>query len=139
MEHKSLRQDVKVVKRGNKTGITEGILRGIYSSARIDSMSTPGHFYYFNNCFGVYDQDDGPPFFEAGDSGSGVFLIQNHMINPIGIAFARQRFKQLTLVCKIKDIAEKFNLSICQDAFALNMLRDQANEENMDIDTSFSS
>lgn len=134
-ENESLVKGVRVVKRGCATGVTKGILRGVLSSVRIDPPDTPGPFNCLNNCVGIFDKDqDKDPFFKPGDSGSGVFQIDetNRSLYPIGIAFGRRNFQQLTCVCKIKDIAEKFNLSICQDASLYDMLNDIHNEENMD-------
>lgn len=133
-ENESLIQGVRVVKRGCATDVTEGILRGVHSSGRIDRTVLSGRFYFFKNCFGIRDQENGSQFFKTGDSGSGVFQIDktNRLLYPIGIAFGRLNSQQLTYVCKIKDIAKKFNLSICQDASSYDMLKDKHDEEKMD-------
>lgn len=131
--NEDLVRGVRVVKRGSTTGVTEGIYRGVHSSGRIGPTVSSGRFYFFKNCFGICDQKNGPPFFQEGDSGSGVFQIDRNkrLLYPIGIAFGRLKYHQLTYVCKIKDIATRFKLSICQDA-TFNMLRDIHDEENMD-------
>lgn len=134
-ENESLVKGVRVVKRGCKTGVKKGVYRGVLPSVRLDSeKGSSRRFYEFKNCFGILDQGDNCQFFKRGDSGSGVFKIDetNRSLYPIGIAFGRRNFQQLTCVCKIKDIAEKFNLSICQDASLYDMLNDIHNEENMD-------
>lgn len=125
---------MRVVKRGSTTGVTEGILRGVHSSGRIDPTVSSGRFYFFKNCLGIRDQQNGPQFFKEGDSGSGVFQIDetNRLLYPIGIAFGRVKYQQLTYVCKIKEIAKKYNLSICQDAFSYNMFKDINDQEKMD-------
>lgn len=57
-------------------------------------------------------------FFKIGDSGSGVYLIdrKGSRIQPLGIAFGR--YSGFTLVCKIKHIAERFDLSVLKDTFS---------------------
>ena len=127
---------MRVVKRGRTTGVTEGKFHCVHSSVKINDDNGHGRFYEFKNCFVILDQNqDEGPFFQPGDSGSGVFQIDetNRSLYPIGIAFGRLNFQQLTCVCKIKDIAEKFNLSICQDSFSDDILKVKHDEENMDI------
>ena len=129
---------LKVTKKGNKTGVTYGIIHEVVTSARIDSITDTefGHFYSFNNCYCVRDVTNDTPFFEIGDSGSGVFLIDetNRRLVPLGIAFARGRFGFSTYVCKIKHIAEKFQLKIYQDAFSSSILQRMNDDEPMDIE-----
>lgn len=124
---------LKVTKKGNKTGVTYGIIHEVVTSARIYSNTDTefGRFYSFNNCYCVRDVRNDKPFFEIGDSGSGVFLIDEHnrRIVPLGIAFARGRFG----FSKIKHIAEKFQLKIYQDAFSSSILQRMNDDEPMDI------
>lgn len=78
------------------------------------------------------------PFFDEGDSGSGVFLLDdcNRNMTPLGIAFARGDLTNTTFVCKIQHIVEKFQLSLCQnqiaEAFATGILNDERDEVPME-------
>lgn len=104
----------KVMKRGGATGETEGRLTGNTLSVRVDKDPNVGGFYYFSRCFSI-DSSDGP-FFEKGDSGSGVFLMENERpTKPLGIAFAKHMISQKTAVCRIDKIVEAFGLSVYQN------------------------
>lgn len=104
----------KVMKRGGTTGETEGRLTGNTLSVRVDKDPNVGGFYYFSRCFSI-DICDGP-FFEKGDSGSGVFLMENERpTKPLGIAFAKHMISQKTAVCRIDKIVEAFGLSVYQN------------------------
>lgn len=84
-----------------------------------------GSFYYFEGWFGVVS--DQHSFFEPGDSGSGVYLLDSNdtpkRSKPLGIAFARMRC--LTAVCRVREFLDTCNVSIC---------RDIAEQEPMDVD-----
>lgn len=72
-----------------------------------------GGFYFFDRCFAV--EDISGPFFNLGDSGSGVFLTENeHPTKPLGIAFAKLEYGQITVVCRIDQFARAFNLRLCE-------------------------
>lgn len=104
----------KVMKRGGSTGETEGLLTGNTLSVCVDKDLSSGGFYHFDRCFSI--ESSGRPFFEKGDSGSGVFLIENgRPTKPLGIAFAKLSIKHITAVCRIDKIAEVFGLSLYQN------------------------
>lgn len=107
---------MKVLKRGGTTGETEGYLVENSLSVRIDQEgcvdeSEDGLFYYFMRCYAIESKDC--PFFEPGDSGSGVFLMENGMpTKPLGIAFAK--LAQITAVCRLVEIVDAFDLCVYQ-------------------------
>ncbi|XP_034317808.2 uncharacterized protein [Magallana gigas] len=104
----------KVMKRGGSTGETEGLLTGNTLSVCVDKDFSSGGFYYFARCFSIESIDR--PFFEKGDSGSGVFLMENGKpTKPLGIAFAKLLINHNTAVCRIDKITEAFGLSVCQN------------------------
>lgn len=103
----------KVMKRGGSTGETEGLLTGNTFSVCVDKDFNIGGFYYFAKCFSI--KSIFRPFFERGDSGSGVFLMENGTpTKPLGIAFAKLLIRHNTAVCRIDKIAEAFGLSVYQ-------------------------
>eukprot|EP00105_Crassostrea_gigas_P038340 XP_019922488.1 PREDICTED: uncharacterized protein LOC109618667 [Crassostrea gigas] len=104
----------KVIKRGGSTGETEGLLTGNTLSVCVDKDLSSGGFYHFDRCFSI--ESIGRPFFEKGDSGSGVFVMENGKpTKPLGIAFAKLMINHNTAVCRIDKIAEAFGLSIYQN------------------------
>lgn len=101
------------MKRGGSTGETEGLLTGNNCSVCVDKEYNLGGFYSFFSCFSI--KSIGTPFFKEGDSGSGVFLLENGKpTKPLGIAFAVHPKGQITGVCRIDKIVEVFGLSVCQ-------------------------
>ena len=67
---------LRVFKRGNATCVTEGVFSGIRSSVAFDPTILPsGSSCFFVNCFVVSDLENSAPFFDLGDSGSGVFVL----------------------------------------------------------------
>lgn len=103
-----------VKKRGRTTGDTIGKLDGDCMHVRVYSTQVPRQYYEFENCFAVIQQDNNT-FFDKGDSGSGVFLIDKNdsSLKPLGIAFAF--FGSKTAVCKIRQIANAFNVTVYED------------------------
>lgn len=103
-----------VKKRGRTTGDTIGKLVDDSMCVRVYSTEVHGRYYEFKNCFGVIKTDDETTFFDAGDSGSGVFLIdeKDNSLKPLGIAFAFLRSTRKTSVCKIRQITNAFNVSV---------------------------
>lgn len=99
---------MEVVKTGRTTGETIGILKGDDLVCRIDESS--GYLTFFD-CYYVIDKEIEDPFFRDGDSGSGVFLIDDDgKLKPLGIAFAYLFSK--TAVCKIDSIVDTLDLEI---------------------------
>lgn len=101
-----------VKKRGGTTGNTIGKLVGDCMCIRVYSTQAHGRYYEFENCYAVKQNDKGTAFFQKGDSGSGVFLINKEKSSskPLGIAFAL--FCSKTAVCKIREITNAFNVSV---------------------------
>lgn len=102
-----------VKKKGSATGDTIGKLVGDCMCIRVYSTEVHGRYYEFENCFTVKGMDR--PFFENGDSGSGVCLFdeKDNSLKPLGIAFAF--FRSKTVVCKIGTITNAFNVSVHGD------------------------
>nr|XP_022303248.1 uncharacterized protein LOC111110883 isoform X2 [Crassostrea virginica] len=84
------------------------------------------------------DDETNLPFFVEGDSGSGVFLLDdcNRDMRPLGIAFARRDLSYQTYACKIQHIAEQFHLSISrnQEAFATGIINEERGEVPMEME-----
>ena len=108
---------VKVLKRGNITHDTTGILWDKYFSVDIGFDKETRPSYTFKDIYRIVDEnrEDAKPFFEIGDSGSGVFVLSDdkQTLKPLGIAFARSQLYPVTFVCKIKHIMEDFQLAVC--------------------------
>ena len=119
---------LRVFKRGNATCLTEGVLDGIRDSAQVSNEVCSG---IFNRCFVVSDLENSSPFFKRGDSGSGVFVLDNTSegLKALGIAFASHMVNMETLVCKLSDISREFNLSISQEMFAKKIEREESEME----------
>ena len=109
------------MKKGRTTNVTLGTYDGLCLLAKLCfGIEQNGPYYYFEKCYRILDTDK--EFFQRGDSGSGVFLIDRNSsrIKPLGIAFGR--CIGFTLVCKIKHIVERFQLSILKDSFSTSYL-----------------
>lgn len=93
-----------VKKRGRTTGDTIGKLVGDCMYVCVNSTQVPGLYYEFQNCFAIDNI-----FFDKGDSGSGVFVIdeRDNSLKPLGIAFAFY-----CSVCKLGQITSAFNVSV---------------------------
>lgn len=104
----------RVTKKGQTTGLTYGLLKSNSLSINISFSRFPGRLISFNNCYEIKDEETEKPFFQEGDSGSGVFVIENNKPHrALGIAFAYQTDGDITAVCKIQPIIEACNLTIC--------------------------
>lgn len=102
-------RNFNVVKSGKATGTTKGELMHGLLSIKVDSQfSAPGYFA-FSNCYAIDESDEGP-FFTHGDSGSGVFVIDNDSLRPLGIAFAF--LHSTTAVCRVDKIVKELALEI---------------------------
>lgn len=104
----------RVIKRGCRTGETEGVLVDGDFSLCVELIKHSGQtssFVYFNQCFAIEDIDRS--FFDQGDSGSGVFVLENGKpTRPLGIAFANRMITQTTAVCRIDPVIRAFKLCI---------------------------
>lgn len=100
-----------VTKTGRTTGTTKGYLMDDSLTVKVDrSFLSRGYFAFFN-CYAIEDIPDYRPFFREGDSGSGVYVMENGKPSkPLGIAFAY--LDSLTAVCNIGMIVDKLDLQI---------------------------
>lgn len=108
--------ETRVTKRGQTTYITYGRL--VETNFTIKIPKTPrNEWFTFINCYRIENEDDKKPFFEAGDSGSGIFMIKkdNGQFKPLGIAFAYDPINRSTVVCKIDPIITAFGLSVYKE------------------------
>lgn len=108
--------ETRVTKRGQTTYITYGRL--VETNFAINIPKTSGiESFTFINCYRIENEEEQKPFFEAGDSGSGVFMIEkdNGQFKPLGIAFASDLISRSTVVCKIEPIITAFGLSVYKE------------------------
>lgn len=100
-----------VTKTGRTTGTTYGYLKDNCLTVRVNrSLLSRGYFAFFN-CYAIEDNTDIQPFFLEGDSGSGVYVMENGKPSkPLGIAFAY--LDSQTAVCNIAMIVDKLDLQI---------------------------
>lgn len=121
-------KSLKVVKRGNASGETTGVLFDKIISVKIGFQMESEPSYIFQNCYSIKDEQRDSPFFKIGDSGSGVFVIdkENQSLAALGIAFARGEYNRITYVCKIKHISDEFNLIV----HAVGLSKDLFNNNN---------
>lgn len=97
-----------VTKTGRTTGTTKGCLMEDSLTVKVDFSR--GYFAFFN-CYAIEDIPDHRPFFREGDSGSGVYVMENGKPSkPLGIAFAY--LDSQTAVCNIGMIVDKLDLQI---------------------------
>ena len=72
-----------------------------------------GELCQFENVYSIQNLGPPePPFFKPGDSGSGVYLIQENGNKALGIAFAYDIEEVETLVCSMNEIVNAFHISI---------------------------
>lgn len=122
----------KVTKKGRTTRTTIGYLVDNSLSVRINKSFPSKGCFCFYNCYAIENNTADEPFFEPGDSGSGVYVMENeHTLKPLGIAFANSC--SYTAVCKIDQVVEKLNLTIVRYHEKKN-----ASEEPMDCSEVFS-
>lgn len=107
-------RSTKVLKRGHVSEETNGILISNTASIAIRSESNNGYVYQFDNCYEIRSIEQSKPVFEAGDSGSAVFVHEWDELKPLGIAFAFDA-GETTYACRIDQIVQAFNLSIYQE------------------------
>lgn len=98
----------KVLKKGKTTGTTYGYLKDNNISLKVNIFNS---YIMFHNCFAVSSNAEDKPFFEQGDSGAGVLVMdEDETYKPLGIAFAY--LSELVAVCKIDEILDKLNLQV---------------------------
>lgn len=118
---------MKAIKTGRTTGKTVGDLLNNTLSIRVN---TPNGSFAFYNCYAIGDRTE--KFFEEGDSGSGVYVVEsNGTLKPLGIAFAYMNSQ--TVVCRIDEIVDRLDLEIVKygSSPALNVPKDK-NSNAMD-------
>lgn len=103
-----------VRKTGRTTGLTFGLLSNRMESIRIEKPHGSMNFSQFSNLY-VVDNIAGEDqlFFKPGDSGSGVFLVEDGKPDKaLGIGIAIGIFSQETYVCKIANILNTLGLKL---------------------------
>lgn len=118
-----------VVKTGRTTGHTTGLLDERFSVS-FPNPYNPALIVSFNDCHFVDELET--LFFEGGDSGSGVFLIdsESQPCKALGIAFAFSQVFQKTVVCDIRDVVDAFNVTVYKKHIQVSSDQEQ---EPMDI------
>ena len=110
---------VHVMKKGTATGVTRGVYDGLFLSINLRFEKSPtAPFFIFENCYRIKDKKE--QFADSGDSGSGVYLLdkEDSRVKALGIVFARYPYQSATIVCKVKHIADSFNLTFIKDDFS---------------------
>lgn len=105
--------NLKVYKRGRTTSVTEGRLNG-EMTLRIDNPHIQGAILTLKKCLQIERSNDGSIFFDGGDSGSGVFLLEEktRRLNPLAIAFGMFEDSGTTLACPLENVLSTLNVSI---------------------------
>lgn len=106
---------IKVTKTGRSTGTTTGHLIGKNFTFAERKFGSPCRFFSFYKCYLIGNVSEDQDFIKPGDSGSGVYVIQNEETNtylPLGIAFGLMAYGSKAIVCKIDNVVEKLNLTI---------------------------
>ena len=118
-------RSMKVIKWGRTTDQTIGVLDKESYTVRVYHGDME---FIFEDCYLIRDFQS--PFFEPGDSGSGVYLYNEYDmpngLKPLGIGFAWMQHQ--TVVCKIKDILDAFDISVYLE-------HTEIEHEAMDVDT----
>lgn len=76
---------IKVMKCGKSTGTTYGTLSSCNFSVRVSEPLCSDKYFIFKNCYAVINNKQEKPFLGEGDSGSGVFVVDQD--KALGIAF----------------------------------------------------
>lgn len=93
------------------TGKTKGILVSGMISIRVDNVPSPLK-YRFDYCYEIINKHGCKHFFEPGDSGSGVYLLDERgNKKPVGIAFAFG-LNGDTYACRIEFVTRAFELPL---------------------------
>lgn len=109
-------------KKGHRTGKTHGLLKNNSLSINFSLCRFPGRLFIFKICYEIRNKWPSCPFFQEGDSGSGIVVIENGQpSNPLGIAFAFQSGGEITVVCKVNSILHACKLAICQEEIEMDL------------------
>lgn len=103
---------IEVKKTGRTTETTFGQLVCVMTSVNEPSGSGLGEPMGLKLVYGVSDMYLDEPFFERGDSGSGVFVLGEEIDRPLGIAIGFSTKDQLTFVCKIDSVLQDLDIDI---------------------------
>lgn len=111
----NFKKEIKVMKTGRATSTTDGRLIHFnehnVESAKLHLNPHASKYYKFKMSYVVKDTDE--QFFERGDSGSGVFVVEEDLSEkPLGIAFAYSFKYPYTYVCNIEEILQKLDLTL---------------------------
>ena len=108
----------KVIKKGKISDVTFGKIYKYNVSCRLKHLSQKGEINVLRKCYTIARQKDDTPFMLKGDSGCGVFLIdeKERNLKPLGIGIGI--LGTHAVVCKIKHVLDSFDLAIYQDAFS---------------------
>lgn len=114
VERQNLADREVVTKTGKATRKTEGVLS---KDVMFAEMSIPGSDkkIYLPELYIVHDKEKGNPFFEKGDSGSGVFVVgkdKKEYVLGIGIAVDVACQRGESYVCKIDQIIKNLELTL---------------------------
>lgn len=129
---------MRVIKSGRTTGRRVGVLQHNILSVRVDESFLSRGFFAFFKCYAIGNANS-QAFFKGGDSGSGVYVIENdRTLKPLGIAFAY--LISQTAVCRIDEIIETLGLEIVKYCSSppLNISEDESLEIE-DLSKKFSS
>lgn len=102
--------ETRVTKRGQTTHITYGKLVETNFTITIPKTSRKER-YCFINCYRIENEDDKKSFFEPGDSGSGVFMIDkdNGQLNLWGLHLHPIPLPKAQLFAKSNPLSELSN------------------------------
>lgn len=127
-----------VIKCGKTTGTRVGVLQNNSLSIRVDNSFLSRGFFAFFKCYAIGNTNS-KAFFERGDSGSGVYVIEKDgTLKPLGIGFAF--LISQTAVCRIDEIIKALGLEIVKYCSSppLTISEDESSEIE-DLSKKFSS
>ncbi|KAJ8313363.1 hypothetical protein KUTeg_009149 [Tegillarca granosa] len=101
-----------VVKCGRTTSLTTGLIMNDGMECKYDD-SLNNFFVILQNQYQIISNHDRTSFFKPGDSGSGVYIVQDGNYHPIGIAIASQNEDgEVCFVTPLKYILESLDLEM---------------------------
>lgn len=128
----------RVRKTGRTTGLTFGLLSNKMESICFEKPPGSGNRLPFYNLYVVKKiAEEDPLFFKPGDSGSGVFVVEDGKPDKaLGIGIAIAIFSQETYVCKIANILNTLGLKLVRyrennQEQTLQRTNEEKNEEKM--------
>ncbi|KAJ8313364.1 hypothetical protein KUTeg_009150 [Tegillarca granosa] len=101
-----------VVKCGRTTSLTTGLIMNDGMECKYED-SLNNFFVILQNQYQIISNHDRTSFFKPGDSGSGVYIVQDGNYHPIGIAIASQNEDgEVCFVTPLKYILESLDLEM---------------------------